>query len=89
MKSSGSCFYREDTGSLKSKMSSIEFCKLNLAFEGGFERGSSPIEICKSYRVYIIFRKCMFGYFCLSRRSVNESGRVATATEAESILLPA
>ena len=29
-KSSGSCFYREDTGSLKSKMGSIEFCKLSV-----------------------------------------------------------
>ena len=31
--------------------------------------------------VYIIFRKCMLGYFCLSRR------RVATATEAGSIFV--
>ena len=33
-KSSGSYFFREGTDSLKSKMGSIEFCKLNFAFEG-------------------------------------------------------
>ena len=39
--------------SLKSKMSSIEFCELNFAFEGDLRGGQVPLEICKSYRKHL------------------------------------
>ena len=32
------------------KRPDIEFCKLNLAFEGDWRGGQVPLEICKSYR---------------------------------------
>ena len=46
-KCSGSYFFREDIGSLKSKIGSIVFCKLGFSFEGIWEGVKSPSKSVK------------------------------------------